>query len=252
MAKLSVNLNAIAQLRNRRAVPWPSVIGMARIALDAGAEGITVHPRPDERHIRRTDVFELATLLRNDYPGREFNIEGYPTDDFLTLCERAQPDQVTLVPDDPMQATSDHGWAIEANRAVLVPAIERLHAAGFRVSLFINAEPNAPAAAALVGADRVELYTGPYGGALKPELAAVHLAALREAADAARDAGTNAAGGKRLGINAGHDLNLDNLPALVAAVPDLDECSIGHAVTADALIYGMAETVRRYRAILGG
>ncbi len=252
MANLSVNLNAIAQLRNRRAVPWPSVTGLARIALDAGAEGITVHPRPDERHIRRTDVFELVTLLRNDYPGREFNIEGYPTDDFLTLCERAKPDQVTLVPDDPLQATSDHGWAIEANRAVLVPAIERLHKAGFRVSLFINADPAAPAAAAMVGADRVELYTGPYGGALKAELAAVHLAALSETAEAAREAGSNAAGGKRLGINAGHDLNLANLPALMAAVPDLDECSIGHAVTADALIYGLAETVRRYRAILGG
>ena len=249
MTHLSVNLNAIAQLRNRRAVPWPSVLGMARIALDAGADGITVHPRPDERHIRRTDVFELATLLRENYPGREFNIEGYPSDDFLTLCERAAPDQVTLVPDDPMQATSDHGWAIEANRAVLVPAIERLHAGRMRVSLFINAEPSAPAAAALVGADRVELYTGPYGGALKPELAAVHLGALKETADAARDAGANArAGGKPLLVNAGHDLTLLNLPPLKAAIPDLAEVSIGHAVTADALIYGMAETVRKYKA----
>jgi pyridoxine 5-phosphate synthase len=208
-----------------------------------------VHPRPDERHIRRTDVFELATLLRENYPGREFNIEGYPTDDFLTLCERAAPEQVTLVPDDPMQATSDHGWAIEANRAVLVPAIERLHAGGMRVSLFINAEPSAPAAAALVGADRVELYTGPYGGALKPELAAVHLAALKQTADAARDAGTNARpAGRPLLVNAGHDLNLLNLPPLKAAIPDLAEVSIGHAVTADALIYGMAETVKKYKA----
>jgi pyridoxine 5-phosphate synthase len=250
MTDLSVNLNAVAQLRNRRAVPWPSVTGIARIALDAGADGITVHPRPDERHIRRTDVFELVTLLRTDYPGREFNIEGYPTDDFLTLCERARPDQVTLVPDDPMQATSDHGWAIEANRAVLVPAIERLHAAGFRVSLFINADPAAPAAAAMVGADRIELYTGPYGGALRPELAKVHLTALAETANAAREAGNNAAGGRQLGINAGHDLTLDNLPALKQAIPDLAECSIGHAVTADALIYGFAETVRKYSAIL--
>jgi pyridoxine 5-phosphate synthase len=253
MAKLSVNLNAVAQLRNRRAVPWPSVTGIARIALDAGADGITVHPRPDERHIRRTDVFELASLLRADYPGCEFNIEGYPTDDFLTLCERAAPEQVTLVPDDPMQATSDHGWAIEANRAVLVPAIERLHRANIRVSLFINAVPSAPAAAAMVGADRVELYTGPYGGALKPELAAVHLRALKETADAARTAGGNVAGAKPgLGINAGHDLTLDNLPALMGAIPDLDECSIGHAVTADALIYGFAETVRKYVAVLHG
>ena len=251
MANLSVNLNAVAQLRNRRAVPWPSVTGIARIALDAGADGITVHPRPDERHIRRTDVFELATILRADYPGREFNIEGYPTDDFLTLCERAAPDQVTLVPDDPMQATSDHGWAVEANRAVLVPAIERLHRGQMRVSLFINADPSAPAAAAMVGADRVELYTGPYGGALRPEVAAVHLKALAETADAARTAGGNGAGARAgLGLNAGHDLTLNNLPALMAAIPDLDEASIGHAVTADALLYGFAETVRKYLAIL--
>jgi pyridoxine 5-phosphate synthase len=222
---------------------------MARIALDAGADGITVHPRPDERHIRRTDVFELATLLRADYPGREFNIEGYPSDDFLTLCERAAPEQVTLVPDDPMQATSDHGWAIEANRAVLVPAIERLHIAGIRVSLFINAEASAPAAAVNVGADRVELYTGPYGGALKPAVAKVHLAALKETADAAREAGSNARGPMGgLKVNAGHDLNLVNLPPLKEAIPDLAEVSIGHAITADALIYGMAETVRKYKA----
>lgn len=249
MTHLSVNLNAIAQLRNRRAVPWPSVTGMARIALEAGADGITVHPRPDERHIRRTDVFELAALLRQDFAGREFNIEGYPTDDFLTLCERAAPEQVTLVPDDPMQATSDHGWAIEANQAVLIPAIERLQRAGMRVSLFINAEVSAPAAAAMVGADRVELYTGPYGGAPKPELAAVHLAELKDTADAAREAGANARGaGKKLLVNAGHDLNLVNLPPLKAAIPDLAEVSIGHAITADALIYGMAETVRKYKA----
>jgi pyridoxine 5-phosphate synthase len=252
MTDLSVNLNAVAQLRNRRAVPWPSVTGIARIALDAGADGITVHPRPDERHIRRTDVFELVAMLRADYPGREFNIEGYPTDDFLKLCERARPDQVTLVPDDPMQATSDHGWAVEANRAVLIPAIEQMHAAGFRVSLFINADPAAPAAAAMVGADRVELYTGPYGGALRPELARVHLKALADTADAAREAGSNAAGGRRLGLNAGHDLTLDNLPALIARAPAIAEVSIGHALTADALTYGMAETVRLYRKACGG
>ena len=130
MTHLSVNLNAVAMLRNRRSVPWPSVTGIARIALDAGADGITVHPRPDERHIRRTDVFELVSLLRQDYAGREFNIEGYPTEDFLTLVERAAPDQVTFVPDDPLQSTSDHGWNIEANRAVLTPAIERMKTAG--------------------------------------------------------------------------------------------------------------------------
>ncbi|MBK8083132.1 MAG: pyridoxine 5'-phosphate synthase [Devosia sp.] len=249
MTHLSVNLNAVAMLRNRRSVPWPSVTGIARVALDAGADGITVHPRPDERHIRRTDVFELVAMLRRDYPGREFNIEGYPSEDFLALCEAARPDQVTLVPDDPLQSTSDHGWPIEANRALLLPAIERLHAGGMRVSLFIDADPTAPAAAALVGADRVELYTGPYGAALQPEPATARLAALKQTADAARLAGANRRGPARpLQVNAGHDLNLVNLPPLKAAIPDLAEVSIGHAVTADALLYGMAETVRRYKA----
>jgi pyridoxine 5-phosphate synthase len=247
--KLSCNLNAIAMLRNRRSVPWPSVTGIARIALDAGADGITIHPRPDERHIRRTDVFELEKLIRADYRAAEYNIEGYPSDEFLTLVERAHPDQVTFVPDDPLQATSDHGWNIEANTAVLEPAIARMRAAGIRVSLFINADPSTPAAAAMVMADRVELYTGPYGGALKPEVARVHLAALKETADAARSAGENAAlGGKRIGVNAGHDLTLNNLPPLKAAIPDLAEVSIGHALTADALLYGYAEAVRRYKA----
>src|SRR5690606_31449372 len=194
MTRLSCNLNAVAMLRNRRSVPWPSVTGIARIALEAGADGITVHPRPDERHIRRTDVFELEKLIREDFPAAEYNIEGYPSEDFLTLVERAHPDQVTFVPDDPMQATSDHGWNIEPNAAVLTPAIERMHAAGIRVSLFINADPAAPAAAAVEGADRVELYTGPYGGALPPDVANVHLAALKETADAARKAGENVRG----------------------------------------------------------
>lgn len=248
MTHLSVNLNAIAMLRNRRSVPWPSVTGMARIALEAGADGITVHPRPDERHIRRTDVFELVQLIREEFPGREFNIEGYPTDDFLTLVERAAPDQVTFVPDDPLQATSDHGWHIPANEAVLKPVIERMKRTKIRVSLFINADPAAPAAAAAVGADRVELYTGPYGGALQPEVQAVHLHELKETADAARVAGHNTRPGTGgLLVNAGHDLNLVNLPSLKQAIPDLAEVSIGHAVTADALIYGMAETVRRYK-----
>jgi pyridoxine 5-phosphate synthase len=248
MTKLSCNLNAVAMLRNRRSVPWPSVTGIARIALEAGADGITIHPRPDERHIRRTDVFELEKLIRGDFPSAEYNIEGYPTEDFLTLVERARPDQVTFVPDDPLQATSDHGWNIDANIAVLEPAIARMRKAGIRVSLFVNGDPAAPAAAAMVGADRVELYTGPYGGALKPALAQVHLAALKETADAAREAGMNAAGGRGLMVNAGHDLNLNNLPPLKAAIPDLAEVSIGHALTADALLMGYAEAVRRYKA----
>ncbi len=252
MTRLSCNLNAVAMLRNRRSVPWPSVTGIARIALEAGADGITVHPRPDERHIRRTDVFELEKLIRGEFPEAEYNIEGYPAEDFLTLVERARPDQVTFVPDDPMQATSDHGWNVEANAAVLEPAVARMHAAGVRVSLFINADPSAPAAAAMVGADRVELYTGPYGGTLNPELAAVHLRALADTAEAARSAGENARrAGRPLLVNAGHDLTLSNLPPLKAAIPDLAEVSIGHALTADALLMGYAEAVRRYKAACG-
>ena len=248
MTRLSCNLNAIAMLRNRRRVPWPSVTGMARIALEAGADGITVHPRPDERHIRRTDVFELEKLIRSEFAGAEYNIEGYPDETFLTLVERAHPDQVTFVPDDPLQATSDHGWNIEPNRAVLVPAIARMHRAGIRVSLFINADPSAPADAAMIGADRVELYTGPYGGALNPDVARVHLVALAQTADAARRAGESVRPGTPpLLINAGHDLTLDNLPPLKQAIPDLAEVSIGHALTADALVMGYAEAVRRYK-----
>lgn len=239
MTQLSVNLNAIAFLRNRRSVPWPNLIDIARIALDAGADGLTVHPRPDERHIRRTDVSDLVSLLRQEYPDREFNIEGYPSEDFLALVESVKPDQVTFVPDDPAQATSDHGWNIEASRGVLLPAIVRMQAAGIRVSLFVDADPAAPAAAAGLGADRVELYTGPYGAARTPDEQAVHLKALKETADAAREA--------RLQVNAGHDLNLVNLPPLKHAVPNLAEVSIGHAITSDALIYGMAETVRHYK-----
>lgn len=250
MTHLSVNLNAIAQLRNRRAVPWPSVTGMARIALDAGADGITVHPRPDERHIRRTDVYELAELLRRDYPGREFNIEGFPSGDFLALCEAVRPEQVTLVPDDPNQATSDHGWDIATNRELLASSIERLHRGGMRVSLFIDADPEAPLLAGEVGADRVELYTGPYGGAFESGPAARELDALKATADAARDLGPNMLAGRpALLVNAGHDLNLVNLPPLKQAIPDLAEVSIGHAVTADALIYGLGETVRKYKSI---
>jgi pyridoxine 5-phosphate synthase len=250
MANLSVNLNAVAQLRNRRDLPWPSVVDIARICLGAGADGITVHPRPDERHIRRGDVFELADLLK-DWPEREFNIEGYPTEELVKLCELVRPDQVTLVPDDPAQATSDHGWDIAANATMLAETIERLQNGEMRVSLFVDADPSVAALAAEVGADRVELYTGPYG---RPGGDPVkELARLKATADACRKAGLRAArGGAGLGVNAGHDLTLANLPPLVKAIPDLDETSIGHALTADALIYGFADTVRRYRAILTG
>jgi pyridoxine 5-phosphate synthase len=251
MANLSVNLNAVAQLRNRRDLPWPSVVEIARICLAAGADGITVHPRPDERHIRRGDVFELNDLLRKQWTDREFNIEGYPTAAFIELCETVRPDQVTLVPDDPAQATSDHGWDIAANGTMLAETIERLQNGGMRVSLFVDADPSVAALAAEVGADRVELYTGPYG---RPgSEATTELARLKATADACRKAGLRAArGGAGLGVNAGHDLTLANLPALMQAIPDLDETSIGHALTADALIHGFGDAVRRYRAILTG
>lgn len=250
MADLSVNLNAVAHLRNRRDLPWPSVVGIGRICLEAGADGLTVHPRPDERHIRRSDVFELATLLR-EWQGREFNIEGYPSEDFLGLVETVRPDQVTLVPDDPAQSTSDHGWDLNARADYLAPIVERLQNGGMRVSLFVDADPSLAPMAAEIGTDRVELFTGPYG---RPDGdTAGELKRLKDTAEAYRKAGLRAArGGAGIGVNAGHDLTLENLPALVEAIPDLEECSIGHALTADALIYGFGEAVRRYRTILGG
>ena len=241
--KLSVNVNAIAFLRNRRDLPWPSVTGLCRVALDNGSVGITVHPRPDERHIRRTDVTDINRLLRKDYPGREFNIEGYPDERFLTLCEAEKPEQVTLVPDDPTQSTSDHGWDIAANRDLLTGLIARLHRGGMRVSLFIDPDTAAPQLAKEVGADRVEIYTGPYGGAFAPDELAREFARVVATGKAAAEAG--------VGLNAGHDLTRDNLPALVKALPNLQEVSIGHAVIADALMFGLGETVKKFRASIG-
>jgi pyridoxine 5-phosphate synthase len=241
--KLSVNVNAIAYLRNRRNLPWPSVVELSRAALEAGAAGITVHPRPDERHIRRKDVADLRAMLRKDYPGREFNIEGYPDERFLTLVEEERPDQVTLVPDDPAQGTSDHGWDIAAHRGLLKGVIDRLHRGSMRVSLFVDPDPAAPALARDVGADRVEIYTGPYGGAFAAE--ELHRAFEQVVATG------KAAASAGLGLNAGHDLTRDNLPPLVKALPGLQEVSIGHAVTADALMFGMGETVKKFRTAIG-
>ncbi|MGB3027384.1 pyridoxine 5'-phosphate synthase [Paradevosia shaoguanensis] len=246
MTKLSVNLNAVAQLRNRRNLPWPSVTGIARLVLDAGASGVTVHPRPDERHIRRTDVFDLKELLVAEYPQAEFNIEGYPSEDFLKLVETVDPEQVTLVPDDPAQATSDHGWDFTGKGNFLTSIVQRIRTPHRRISLF--ADPDAGeagvAAAKATGADRIELYTGPYGGCFdSPERAEQELATLAETAHAAIAAG--------LGLNAGHDLTLDNLPAFQAKVPGVLEASIGHGITADALLIGFPEAVRRYREALG-
>lgn len=238
--KLSVNVNAVAYLRNRRNLPWPSVTGLSRIALEAGAYGITVHPRPDERHIRRYDVFDLAKLVRGDFPGKEYNIEGNPDARFVEIVESVRPDQVTLVPDDIRQSTSDHGWDIAAHTTFLGDVIGRIKSGGIRVSVFIDPEPHLPALAAAVGADRVEIYTGLYGAAPDTHSRKLALADVVETGQAAEAAG--------IGLNAGHDLTLDNLPSLVAALPNLREVSIGHAITADALVHGMADAVRLYRA----
>ncbi|MCV3764522.1 pyridoxine 5'-phosphate synthase [Rhizobium sp. TRM95796] len=245
-ASLSVNLNAIAMLRNRRDLPWPSVVGLGRAALEAGAGGLTVHPRPDQRHIRFSDVPELRALIDREFPGREFNIEGYPSEDFLQLVEAARPDQVTLVPDDPSQATSDHGWDLAENRTLLGEICGRLRDGGMRSSLFVDGGIGGElvSIARDVGADRIELYTGPYGGCYDdPVAAADWIEKLGGTADHARDFG--------LGVNIGHDLTVENLPALMARIPYADEASIGHALTADALLYGMPETVRRFRRALG-
>lgn len=247
MTLLSVNLNAVAQLRNRRDLPWPSVTGIARIVLDAGASGITIHPRPDERHIRRTDVYELAALLRSDYPEAEFNIEGYPSEDFLALIEEVNPQQVTLVPDDPAQATSDHGWDFIGKGNFLTSVVQRLKRNERRISLFCDpdAGEEGVAAAKATGADRIELFTGPYGACFDDAARAEQeLAALAQTAAAARAIG--------LGVNAGHDLTLENLPAFQSRVSGIAEVSIGHGLTADALLMGFAEATRRYRAVLGG
>lgn len=243
-AKLSVNLNAVAMLRNRRDLPWPSVTGLGRIALAAGAHGLTVHPRPDQRHIRFSDLPEIRALIDDEFPRAEFNIEGYPGEDFLQLVEKHQPEQVTLVPDDPAQATSDHGWNFAAQAAFLTPIVKRLKKGGFRVSLFADPDPAEVKAARDTGADRIELYTGPYGSCHSDSAkAGRELERLEKTAEAARAAG--------LDVNAGHDLTVANLPALMRRIPDLAEVSIGHGLTADALEHGMAGTVGRYLKACG-
>lgn len=243
MTQLSVNLNKVALLRNQRDVGYPSVLETARTVVLAGAYGVTVHPRPDERHVRRSDVTELAALLRDDYRDSvEFNVEGYPAPDFLALISEVRPTQVTLVPDAPDQKTSDHGWDVPAHEDFLGEVVAGLKAAGSRVSLFVDPDPAMAAAAAAVGADRVELYTEPYAAAFGGPAQETVLADYLRTAEAAREAG--------LGVNAGHDLTLDNLPRLIAAIPWILEVSIGHAITADALKTGFAQAVADYLAVL--
>jgi pyridoxine 5-phosphate synthase len=237
--KLSVNLNKVALLRNQRDVGYPSVLDAACLVVHAGAHGITVHPRPDERHIRRSDVTELAALIRDEFaPTIEYNIEGYPTPEFVALIGEVRPDQVTLVPDAPDQRTSDHGWDLARNGARLAPIIAELRAIGARVSLFLDPEPAQVAAVRQAGADRIELYTGPYAHAFGRPGAKALLERYVQTAEAAAGAG--------LGVNAGHDLNLDNLPTFAQAIPQLAEVSIGHAITADALRIGFPAAVEAY------
>lgn len=242
--QLSVNLNAIAQLRNRRDLPWPSVTGIGRIALSNGAHGLTVHPRPDQRHTRFTDVAELRALIDEEFPNCEFNVEGYPTEDFLVLVEKNRPEQVTLVPDDPAQATSDHGWDFRSQHNMLAPVVDRLKQAGMRVSLFADADVEQINWASETGCDRIELYTGPYGGTYdNPTAMHKELELLGATADAALAMG--------MAVNAGHDLTVDNLLPLVERIPELAEVSIGHGLTADAVEYGMAATVKRFLVACG-
>jgi pyridoxine 5-phosphate synthase len=237
MTRLSVNLNKIALLRNTRTLGIPSVIRAARIVLQAGADGITVHPRPDGRHVRIHDVRELAELLR-EWPCAEFNIEGNPFHGLLEFVREVKPQQCTLVPDEMGAFTSDHGWDLVQEARRLEPIVAELRTLGVRVSLFMDPTPEAMGLARAVGADRVELYTEPYGRAWGTPEQARSLKCYGQAAANAQQAG--------LGVNAGHDLNRENLPAFLAAVPDVLEVSIGHALVADALELGLAETVRQY------
>ncbi|MFM7461939.1 MAG: pyridoxine 5'-phosphate synthase [Burkholderiales bacterium] len=242
MTKLSVNVNKIALLRNTRALGIPDVEKFARIALDAGAHGITIHPRPDGRHIRADDVSRLATLMQA-YPGREFNIEGNPFHNLLDFVRETRPDQCTLVPDEAGQFTSDHGWDIAKDGVRLRPIIDELRSLGVRVSLFMDPLPAVMPQVKALGADRIELYTEPYAATFGQPAGRVTLDAYVAAAAAAISAD--------LGVNAGHDLNLHNLRHFVAALPALLEVSIGHALVADALEFGLAKTVHLYLEATG-
>jgi pyridoxine 5-phosphate synthase len=242
MTRLSVNVNKVALLRNSRALGIPDVVRAAELAIDAGAHGITVHPRPDARHIRSEDVYSLHDLARAR--GVEFNIEGNPFQPMLELVRGIRPDQCTLVPDDPGASTSDHGWDLEHDGSRLRPVIAELKALGVRVSLFMEADERAMARAAATGADRVELYTEPYARAFGTAMQGAVLARYVEAAGAAQRAG--------LGVNAGHDLNRDNLATFLRFVPGVLEVSIGHALVADALEFGMKQTVTLYLGAVSG
>ena len=236
MTRLSVNINKVATLRNARGGNIPDVERFAQDCERFGAQGITVHPRPDERHIRKTDVYALKSLVTT-----EFNIEGNPTDDFVALVTDVRPAQVTLVPDTPDQLTSNHGWDTRANLQRLQVLIKCFHAFGIRVSVFVDADPLMVEYAHRAGADRVELYTKPYADNYAADREAAILPFVK-AAEEARKSG--------IGLNAGHDLNLENLEYFHKMIPWLDEVSIGHALISDALYLGIKETIRRYLACL--
>ncbi len=232
MTKLSVNINKVATLRNARGNNNPHVVNVALDCERFGAQGITVHPRPDERHIRRQDVRELRPLLRT-----EFNIEGYPTPEFCELVLEVKPTQVTLVPDAPDQLTSNHGWDTRKYQDFLKPIIARFREAGIRVSLFISPDNEMVDYAKMAGADRVELYTEPYASGYAIDRASA-IAPFVKAAEHCRAIG--------LGLNAGHDLSLENLAFFHQMIPWVDEVSIGHALISDALYLGLHETIQKY------
>ena len=232
MAKLSVNINKIATIRNARGGNNPDILQVARDCEVFGADGITVHPRPDERHIRYQDVRELKPILST-----EFNIEGYPQQSFIDLVKEVRSTQVTLVPDSPDQITSNHGWDTESNFDFLVDVVAEFKKSGIRTSIFVDPDVRMVEMAAKTGADRVELYTEPYASAYTKDREAA-VAPFVKAAEAAHKCG--------LGLNAGHDLSLVNLRYLIDRIPYIDEVSIGHALVCDALYLGLEETVKRY------
>ncbi|MBF8269682.1 MAG: Pyridoxal phosphate biosynthetic protein PdxJ [Gammaproteobacteria bacterium] len=241
MSRLSVNLNKIALLRNSRGHDYPNLIEFAKKALAAGAHGITIHPRPDQRHATYGDVRDLSELLTS-YPQAELNIEGYPDDTFMEIVLKHRPDQVTLVPDAPKQLTSDHGWDLREGREFVGAKISKLRQAGIRSSLFLDPDPAQIGLAAAIHTDRIELYTEAYAAAFGGDQEATVLDRYRRAAVHAQQSG--------LGVNAGHDLNLDNLGRFLG-IPGILEVSIGHALTVEALDYGYAKVIGKYLQIIG-
>jgi len=239
MVSLSVNLNKVALLRNARPLELPSPVHAATLVLEAGADGITVHPRPDERHIRPSDVRDLAALLKS-WPAVEFNIEGNPLHQLMDHVRAVRPQQCTFVPDEVGAATSDHGWDLERDAERLRPLIAEARSLGCRVSLFMDPDTARMAPARELGAERVELYTEPYARAFATPQRQACLLRYQDAARAAVRAG--------LGVNAGHDLNRANLAPFLSAVPGVLEVSIGHALIAEALEFGLSRTVGLYLA----